>query len=162
MLQDTWTRPQMSFLGYVLWVSDSPLIPFHQPGMTLSPSSIGDISFILPDAPQLWYVPLVARKNELSMLHSPKDFFIQLAWVLHWLQKAMFTKYFHCTPLPVKKTWAYIPNICIFYLFINYISVFIFISQYLGIQYKVCPEGIQPCNMKNKDLYWRRYKKHCT
>ena len=24
--------------------------------------------------------------------------------------------------------------------------------------YKVCPEGIQPCNMKNRDIYWRRYK----
>ena len=23
----------------------------------------------------------------------------------------------------------------------------------------VCPEGIQPCNMKNRDFYWRRYKK---
>ena len=23
---------------------------------------------------------------------------------------------------------------------------------------KVCPEGIQPCNMKNRDFYWRRYK----
>ena len=28
--------------------------------------------------------------------------------------------------------------------------------------YEVCPEGIQPCNMKNRDVYWRRYKKHCT
>ena len=27
--------------------------------------------------------------------------------------------------------------------------------------YKVCPEGIQPCNMKNRDIY-SRYKKHCT
>ena len=26
----------------------------------------------------------------------------------------------------------------------------------------VCPEGIQPCNMKNRDIYGRRYKKHCT
>ena len=24
--------------------------------------------------------------------------------------------------------------------------------------YKVCPEGIQPCNMTNRDVYWRRYK----
>ena len=24
--------------------------------------------------------------------------------------------------------------------------------------YKVCPEGIQPCNMKNRDIYWRRHK----
>ena len=23
-------------------------------------------------------------------------------------------------------------------------------------------ESIQPCNMKNRDIYWRRYKKHCT
>ena len=28
--------------------------------------------------------------------------------------------------------------------------------------YKVCPEGIQPCNIKNGDTYWRRYKKYCT
>ena len=28
--------------------------------------------------------------------------------------------------------------------------------------YKVCPEGIQPCNMKNRDFYWWRYKKHRT
>ena len=27
---------------------------------------------------------------------------------------------------------------------------------------EVCPEGIQPCNMKNRDVYWRRYKKQCT
>ena len=30
-----------------------------------------------------------------------------------------------------------------------------------GHIYKVCPEGIQPCTMKNRDIYWRRYKKHC-
>ena len=28
--------------------------------------------------------------------------------------------------------------------------------------YEVCPEAIQPYNMKNRDIYWRRYKKHCT
>ena len=28
--------------------------------------------------------------------------------------------------------------------------------------YKVCLEGIQPCNMKNRDIHWRRYKKHCN
>ena len=27
---------------------------------------------------------------------------------------------------------------------------------------RVYSESIQPCNMKNKDIYWRRYKKHCT
>ena len=27
-----------------------------------------------------------------------------------------------------------------------------------NVAYKVCSEGIQPCNMKNRDLYWRRYK----
>ena len=31
----------------------------------------------------------------------------------------------------------------------------------LGI-YDLHLEGIQPCNMKNRDIYWRRYKKHCT
>ena len=31
---------------------------------------------------------------------------------------------------------------------------------HLGTWYlfEVCPEGIQPCNMKNRDIYWRRYK----
>ena len=24
--------------------------------------------------------------------------------------------------------------------------------------YKICPEGIQPCNMKNRDIFWRTYK----
>ena len=24
--------------------------------------------------------------------------------------------------------------------------------------HEVCPEGIKPCNMKNTDIYWRRYK----
>ena len=24
-------------------------------------------------------------------------------------------------------------------------------------RYEVCPKGIQPCNMKNRDIYWRRY-----
>ena len=24
--------------------------------------------------------------------------------------------------------------------------------------HEVYPEGIQPCNMKNRDIYWRRYK----
>ena len=28
--------------------------------------------------------------------------------------------------------------------------------------YKVGTESIQPCNMKNGDIYWRRYTKHCT
>ena len=32
--------------------------------------------------------------------------------------------------------------------------------NYLYI-HKVCPEGVQPRNMKNRDIYWR-YKKHCT
>ena len=28
--------------------------------------------------------------------------------------------------------------------------------------HKVCPGSIQPCSMKNRDIYWRRYHKHCT
>ena len=24
--------------------------------------------------------------------------------------------------------------------------------------YEVCQEGIQPCNMQNRDIYWRKYK----
>ena len=28
--------------------------------------------------------------------------------------------------------------------------------------HKVYPESIQPCTMKNRDIYWGRYKKHCT
>ena len=30
------------------------------------------------------------------------------------------------------------------------------------IMYEVCPEGIQPRNMTNRDIYLRRYKKHNT
>ena len=26
------------------------------------------------------------------------------------------------------------------------------------IRYEACPENIQPCSMKNRDIYWRRYK----
>ena len=29
-------------------------------------------------------------------------------------------------------------------------------------KYEFCPESIQPCTMKNRDIYGRRYKKHCT
>ena len=37
------------------------------------------------------------------------------------------------------------------------------IYKVLGLYiYEVCSEGIQPCNMKNRNIYWRRYKKHCT
>ena len=28
--------------------------------------------------------------------------------------------------------------------------------------YELCPESNQPCHMKSRDIYWRRYKKHCT
>ena len=28
--------------------------------------------------------------------------------------------------------------------------------------YMVCPESIQPCSIKNRDIYCRRCKKHCT
>ena len=28
----------------------------------------------------------------------------------------------------------------------------------LTVTYEVCPEGIQPCDMKNRDIYWRRCK----
>ena len=28
--------------------------------------------------------------------------------------------------------------------------------------FEVCLEDIQPCNIKNRDIYWRRYKEHCT
>ena len=34
--------------------------------------------------------------------------------------------------------------------------------MYNKLHVRSCPEGIQPCNMKNKDIYWRRYQKHCT
>ena len=27
-----------------------------------------------------------------------------------------------------------------------------------NLAYEVCPEGIPPWNMKNRDIYWRRYK----
>ena len=29
---------------------------------------------------------------------------------------------------------------------------------YIGIYGMVCPEDIQPYNMKNRDIYWKRYK----
>ena len=29
-------------------------------------------------------------------------------------------------------------------------------------QYGIRPEGIQPCNLKNRDIYWRRYKIQAT
>ena len=29
---------------------------------------------------------------------------------------------------------------------------------YLSKAYEVCAEGIHPCNMENRDIYWRRYK----
>ena len=41
--------------------------------------------------------------------------------------------------------------------FLIWITPF-FMSSFLSIPYKVCPEGIQPCNMKTRDIYWRRYK----
>ena len=28
--------------------------------------------------------------------------------------------------------------------------------------YEVCPESMKPCTMKNRDIYWRKYNKHCT
>ena len=35
-------------------------------------------------------------------------------------------------------------------------------TQSSTLIHKVCPEGVQPCTVKNRDIYWRRYKKHCT
>ena len=37
----------------------------------------------------------------------------------------------------------------------------LFFSQHnvkCTLTYTFCPEGMQPCNMKNRDIYWRRYK----
>ena len=37
----------------------------------------------------------------------------------------------------------------------------LFCADYHSVKlctYKVCPEGIQQRNMKNRDIYWRRYK----
>ena len=37
------------------------------------------------------------------------------------------------------------------------------VKTYLwNLKYEVCPENIQPCTKGNRDIYWRRYKKHCT
>ena len=33
---------------------------------------------------------------------------------------------------------------------------FAFSRMLVRIIYEACPEGIQPCTMKNKDIYWRR------
>ena len=49
-----------------------------------------------------------------------------------------------------------------------FVSIFVntHLCQYLNTNedkwslstYEICPEGIQPCNMNNRDIYWRRYK----
>ena len=31
-------------------------------------------------------------------------------------------------------------------------------SNIINTAYEVCPESVQPCNMKDRDIYWRRYK----
>ena len=36
------------------------------------------------------------------------------------------------------------------------------IEQNRLIYDKVCPGSIQPCTVKNRDIYMRRYRKHCT
>ena len=33
------------------------------------------------------------------------------------------------------------------------------VAVHVSKVYEDCPESIQPCNMKNRDIYWRRYKK---
>ena len=35
---------------------------------------------------------------------------------------------------------------------------FMFIYRSRNDKYEVCPEGIQPCTVKNRDIYWGRYK----
>ena len=58
------------------------------------------------------------------------------------------------------KTWTQViwirGHMCLISL-LSYLSL----SQNI---YKVFSEDIQPCNMKNRDIYWRRFKikKHCT
>ena len=37
----------------------------------------------------------------------------------------------------------------------RYINIYAYLYTYISI-YKVCPESIQPCNMKIRDIYWRR------
>ena len=49
--------------------------------------------------------------------------------------------------------------VCVYIYYILYLCVCICIHMHTHM---VCAEGIQPCNMKNRDTYWRRYKKHCT
>ena len=39
--------------------------------------------------------------------------------------------------------------------YVSHTSVMLAIWYWI---YEVCPEAIQPCNMKNRDIYWRRYK----
>ena len=52
--------------------------------------------------------------------------------------------------------------ICILFLLVVVIiaGMYIYIKLYQipYLKYKVCPEGIQPSNMKNRDIYRRRYK----
>ena len=48
--------------------------------------------------------------------------------------------------------------ICLSYMCV-YIHIYICIRVYRCIcMHEGCPEGIQPCNMENRDIFWRRYK----
>ena len=47
-------------------------------------------------------------------------------------------------------------------IILGYFRVFVILTMIKGIKKenvcKFCIEGIQQCNMKNRDIYWRRYK----
>ena len=38
------------------------------------------------------------------------------------------------------------------------VPFYLFTLSYNFNTYKVCPEGTQPCNWKNRDIYWSTYK----
>ena len=59
----------------------------------------------------------------------------------------------------INKLWGMCVCVCVYIVYIWLYVVFhhIYIHIY-GVKYEVYPESIQPCNMKNKDIYWRRYE----
>ena len=51
---------------------------------------------------------------------------------------------------------------CLFFLKKWYSPPFFAVCCFYPLKNEVCPEGIQPRIMKNRNIYWRKYKKHCT
>ena len=70
--------------------------------------------------------------------------------------------------LMFQKLSSYKRCVCLYvcaYIYLTYMCVYIYIYIYTYISHicvyiygEVWPEGIQPCNIKNRRIYWRRYK----